>query len=135
MRYGDEIIRLRNEGKKYREIQEILGCSKGTISHHLGNGQKEKARNRQTVSRHKNRTWMKDYKESRPCADCGEFYPAHVMDFDHLPDHDKSFGLANAHSHISSLSKIQEEVLKCDVVCANCHRVRTFNRKQHLRKS
>ena len=42
----DEIIRLRNEGKSYREIQKILKCSKGTISYYCGVGQKEKSDNR-----------------------------------------------------------------------------------------
>lgn len=36
-------MELRNEGKSYKKIQEILGCSKGTISYHCGIGQKEKA--------------------------------------------------------------------------------------------
>lgn len=41
-----EILRLRSEGKSYREIQKILGCSKGTISYHCGIEQKEKTKNR-----------------------------------------------------------------------------------------
>ena len=38
----EKIIQLKNEGKSYREIEKILGCSKGTISYHCGKGQKEK---------------------------------------------------------------------------------------------
>lgn len=38
----DQILKLREEGKSYREIQEILGCSKGTVAYHCGEGQKEK---------------------------------------------------------------------------------------------
>lgn len=37
-----EILELRAQGKSYREIEEILGCSKGTISYHCGPGQKVK---------------------------------------------------------------------------------------------
>jgi hypothetical protein len=40
----EKIIKLRNEGKTYNEIQKILGCSKSTISYHCGEGQKEKLR-------------------------------------------------------------------------------------------
>ena len=36
------ILELREQGKTYRQIREELGCSKGTISYHLGIGQKEK---------------------------------------------------------------------------------------------
>ena len=41
-KYKDDILRLRAEGKSYREIESELGCSKGTIAYHLGEGQKEK---------------------------------------------------------------------------------------------
>ena len=34
----EEILRLRQEGKTYTQIQDILGCSKGTISYHCGEG-------------------------------------------------------------------------------------------------
>lgn len=40
----EEILKLRNEGKTYPEIAEILGCSKGTISYYCGEGQKEKTK-------------------------------------------------------------------------------------------
>lgn len=48
------------------------------------------------------------------------------MDFDHLKP--KSFELAKAASHYRSLETIKKEIDKCEVVCANCHRIRTFNR-------
>jgi 5-methylcytosine-specific restriction endonuclease McrA len=38
----DKILELRLEGKSYSEIQNLLGCSKSTISFHCGEGQKEK---------------------------------------------------------------------------------------------
>jgi 5-methylcytosine-specific restriction endonuclease McrA len=42
----EKIIKLREEGKSFREIQQILGCSKSTISYHCSKGQKEKTRKR-----------------------------------------------------------------------------------------
>lgn len=42
----EQILKLREERKTYDEIKEILGCSKGTISYHCGEGQKEKTTNR-----------------------------------------------------------------------------------------
>ena len=47
----EEILRLRQEGKTYTQIQDIVGCSRGTISYHCGEGQKEKTRERTTQSR------------------------------------------------------------------------------------
>jgi hypothetical protein len=64
--------------------------------------------------------------KSRPCADCGSDYPYYVMDFDHREG--KEFNLGGAHTR-KSIQAIIDEIEKCDVVCANCHRERTYNRK------
>ena len=69
-----------------------------------------------------------DKAKKKPCTDCGNSYPPYVMDFDHRPGNRKSFGLANAVNSHKALLEIQEEIAKCDVVCANCHRERTHQR-------
>jgi hypothetical protein len=69
-----------------------------------------------------------DEAKNKPCADCGDCYPPYVMDFDHKPGNRKNFGLANAIAYHKSLIEIQEEITKCDIVCANCHRERTHQR-------
>lgn len=46
------------------------------------------------------------------------------MDFDHRED--KKFNIAQL-SKIASVEKLKEEIAKCDVVCANCHRIRTHS--------
>ena len=53
MKHRDEILKLRAEGKTYKEIREITGASNGTISFHCGKGQKEKSNKRQ-INRKKN---------------------------------------------------------------------------------
>jgi hypothetical protein len=67
---------------------------------------------------------MKD----KPCQDCGKKYPHYVMDFDHLKD--KDFCIS-AKLHSKGIIQIANEIKKCEVVCANCHRVRTHNRNMH----
>lgn len=47
----EQILKLRKEGKSYRQIQKQLGCSTSTISYHCGKGQKEKTKNRQLKRR------------------------------------------------------------------------------------
>ncbi len=47
----EAILKLKSEGKSYKEIQELLGCSKGTISYHCGDGQKEKTKVRRDKRR------------------------------------------------------------------------------------
>ncbi|UVK59947.1 HNH endonuclease [Streptomyces phage Spilled] len=64
--------------------------------------------------------------KKRPCVDCGNSYPYYVMDLDHLPQYTKSFSLGKYIQH--TLKEVAEEIEKCEVVCANCHRMRTHNR-------
>lgn len=70
--------------------------------------------------------------KDKPCADCGQSYPYYVMDFDHRPGTVKLFEIADylATRVVSTYDKLDAEIRKCDVVCSNCHRVRT-----HLRQS
>lgn len=60
-----------------------------------------------------------------PCMDCGGVFPPECMDFDHVRG-TKLRPLAMMCGH--SKEKIQAEMAKCDVVCSNCHRIRTKSR-------
>jgi hypothetical protein len=66
---------------------------------------------------------------ARPCADCGETDPL-VLEFDHLVD--KKFNVG-AGIRERNLQSVRDEIAKCDVVCANCHRRRTAFRAGSLR--
>ena len=61
-----------------------------------------------------------------PCADCGQRFSPHQMDFDHRDPATKSFNVMTGRAMLMSTKKVLSEVAKCDVVCANCHRARTF---------
>lgn len=76
------------------------------------------------------RKWRTAYK-NRPCADCGHRFPAPCMEFDHVRGN-KRFELGTAvGSGRVSIKALDDEAAKCDLVCANCHRIRTIERKQH----
>jgi hypothetical protein len=89
MKHKDKILKLRAEGKSYRQIQDAIGCSKGTIAYHLGDGQKQKTLERSNIMKAKRRreTWA--IKESSGCFDCKEMYPHYILEFDHLPEFEK----------------------------------------------
>lgn len=123
----DKILQLHKEGKSYRDIQKLLGCSKGTIAYHLGVGQKDKTRQRTRDKRHKIRKLIHLAKDVA-CADCHEKYPYFVMQFDHLEPAKKTFELSDFRSKTHSEEKVLTEISKCEVVCANCHAIRTFYR-------
>ncbi len=66
---------------------------------------------------------------SNPCVDCGEADPI-VLEFDHLGD--KLFGIGQVLER-RTWNSILEEMAKCEVVCANCHRRRTAGRRGTVR--
>lgn len=66
--------------------------------------------------------------KSKPCADCGIQYPLCVMDFDHLDRTTKLVDIGKLARKGWSLARVQQEIDKCEVVCANCHRIRTHIR-------
>lgn len=69
---------------------------------------------------------IRKIKESTPCADCKNKYPFYVMDFDHREDENKEYCVSQMMG--IGRSKILAEIAKCDIVCANCHRSRTYKR-------
>ena len=73
--------------------------------------------------------WYHALKAARPCADCGgSFHPA-AMHWDHLPGTDKHADLGDlVRTH--DQARILAEIAKCELVCANCHAVRTFVRRR-----
>ena len=77
----------------------------------------------------KKRKLVYEYKESKPCADCNNFYPHYVMDLDHKDPSKKDLNIAQMITR-RGIVKLQEELEKCEVVCANCHRERTQRQKE-----
>lgn len=126
-KHKDNIIELYNQGKSYKEIQDILGCSKGTIAYHVGAGQKEKNRIRTNRNRTIKKREIWQMKELSGCVDCKEKYPHYMLEFDHLPEFEKT-GSPTKLMQTHSWSKAIDEMKKCDIVCANCHKIRTWSR-------
>lgn len=66
-------------------------------------------------------------KMGRPCYDCGGMFPLEAMDWDHTPGSKKSFNVSNYSTR--TFEAVLEEIQKCQLVCSNCHRVRTALRR------
>jgi hypothetical protein len=73
------------------------------------------------------RSWYLSLKEGRPCADCGGVFPPVAMQWDHLPGQPKTDDLANLIRRHNK-RRVLAEIEKCELVCANCHAVRTLGR-------
>jgi hypothetical protein len=64
-------------------------------------------------------------KEDSGCVDCG--ITNHIiLDFDHLQN--KKYNISRMIHDGFSWEAIKKEIAKCEVVCANCHRIRTYDR-------
>jgi len=72
-------------------------------------------------SRKRIKDWLNEQK-SKPCNRCGQNYPPVVMDFHHRDPQTKLFEVAAAISRYSRQRMI-DEIAKCDLLCANCHRL------------
>lgn len=74
------------------------------------------------------KAWMLKLK-SQPCKDCKTCFDTCCMDFDHRAGTEKKYNVASMFAHHYSKQLIEAEILKCDLVCANCHRIRTRDRR------
>ena len=102
-------------------------ANKAQKEHYYNNKQyytDKRARRRKQV-----RAWLQSFKEGKACLDCGETFPVVCMDFDHTEDN-KLFNISR--DGLSKSKKaLLKEMAKCEIVCSNCHRIRTYNRKQN----
>lgn len=76
--------------------------------------------------------WLDEVKAA-PCLDCQRTFPPECMDFDHRDPSTKLFDVSRAAVSGYSLQKVKEEVAKCDLLCACCHRIRTARQQRRRR--
>ena len=97
--------------------------------HYLNN--KEKYCEQAVVSKRRIRARLKEYitsyLETHPCVDCGEDNFI-VLEFDHVRGK-KEFCICEGTSAGYSISRVKKEIAKCEVRCANCHKIRHYNQR------
>jgi pterin-4a-carbinolamine dehydratase len=90
---------------------------------------KEASRGTAIWRRAKFRHFIESIKEAAACADCHHHYPACAMDFDHV--HGNKVSTIGRMIILNySFDELVDEIAKCEIVCSNCHRVRTRDRKK-----
>ena len=85
-----------------------------------------------TVNGGRIRDWLAKTYGEIPCTDCGGEFQWCAMDFDHLPEHKKEFTIGSYGWRELTprvLVRVKEEIAKCELVCSNCHRIRTQERR------
>jgi len=103
-----------------RECQRVYGREhyQRTRASYLRRGQVNKSRYRM-----QNRARVAEYLSSHPCVDCG-LTDLLVLEFDHRDGRAKEDEVARLIG-TGQWAKLQAEIAKCDVRCANCHRRKT----------
>jgi hypothetical protein len=86
---------------------------------------------RSKQTREKRKEIIREIKESSPCVDCNISYPYYVMHFDHLDSKTKIDKISNL-VQVAGIKIALDEINKCDLLCANCHSIRTWKRQHGL---
>lgn len=118
-RYAERYRRLYQPTQESREPRECNYCG---ASFSPGHGRqvyccrdcKERAKTDRVGE------WLREYKLARGCADCGFCAHSWALEFHHLSGRDKLYNT----NELTSFEKAQEEIERCVVLCANCHRIR-----------
>jgi hypothetical protein len=109
---------------------------------------KDRMRKRTNAFYHAHKDWYKEWHrrrnadsiefirslKSKPCFDCGGTFPPCAMDFDHRLGESKLTSVGNLGRANAPPEMILEEIAKCDLVCANCHRIRTEQRRENRKR-
>ncbi len=72
--------------------------------------------------RHRHGKFISEYKSKNGCEICG-LSDSRVLEFHHRDPKSKEFTIAIAYYNRVGIDKIMEEIKKCAILCANCHRV------------
>lgn len=73
-----------------------------------------------------------EFKKTLSCVECGND-DFRVLEFDHLDPACKSFNVSEGLQKGFAFAKIEAEIDKCQVLCANCHRIKTYEERQCFR--
>ena len=83
------------------------------------------------LARERIRVFINNYLKGNPCVDCGEADTI-VLEFDHVAG--KDFNISDATRKGVSMKRLKDEIAKCEVRCANCHRKKTYERNGSTHK-
>lgn len=128
----DTLTQLVDQGFSTRQIGTKLDCSHTTVQNWLTKfGIRTQSPPKITPSQraaNRRRTVKEILIEEAggKCLDCGYVGPPFLFDFDHRNPKEKQFQISQTHL---ALATLRDEAKKCDLVCANCHRMRTHKQR------
>lgn len=131
LNHPDRVIKqqkIQNEKRKQERLQGIKRYNPKVRSDWYKRKRQDKKwvvkmRQQQNGRAKKIKQFLANYKLEKGCKDCGYKKHHSALEFDHIKGK-KEINIALA----KSVGQAKKEIKKCEVVCSNCHRVRTYNR-------
>lgn len=124
-----ELVDFYKKGRGYQSWCKV--CANERAKQHYRDNQKNKiayTKKRKRRQVEENRQFIVNYLSTHSCVDCSETDIV-VLEFDHRDD--KSHAVSSMFR--MSKDRLIEEISKCDVRCANCHRRKTAKEFKHYR--
>jgi hypothetical protein len=123
------LIKLLSEFNKKRNAYQSF-CRLCNAKASRAYYKKNRKTHKETIKQRKHRYWQRNreyafnYLLDHPCINCGEANPI-KLDFDHRIDKDKKGGISYLIYLPAGIKRLKAEIAKCDIRCANCHRLKT----------
>lgn len=117
-------FKIKTSGLRQSQCKE---CTRLLVKNHYNENRDyylKKARNRNSEIKLELFNYLKQYFSKNPCKDCAES-DITVLEFDHMGKIPKFKAVSSLIRRGYPLEKIKEEIKKCEVRCANCHRRKT----------
>jgi len=124
--FEKSLSNFHTRGKNRKGVQSICKDCKKIKDKERRQKSEVKIRQKDNVKNIKKniRTYIYNYLSERSCIKCGETEIA-CLQFDHRDPSKKLFNIANSGNRCYSQEKINAEIAKCDILCANCHAKKT----------
>ena len=111
----------------YKDIEKRRAKAKEYSKQHYGKN-KERIIEVSKANKNKDRAVWQEYKKTLSCVKCGQNHTA-TLDFHHIVK-DKSNTQVNKLTSSGKYLAAKEEIKKCMVLCANCHRIHHYEERQ-----
>lgn len=122
----------KNRSRKDGLQSKCRDCDRGRAKKYF---HQNKVKLMTNISRHKrervirDKVFINEYLKNNPCIDCGETNLV-VLDFDHVKGQ-KFNAVGQLATSGYSIEVIKNEIQKCEVRCANCHRIKTAKERNY----
>jgi hypothetical protein len=133
MSYKEDILKLRDEGKSYREIEKILGCSRGTISYYLGNKEEVKMETTKPVTaiQEKAKTYSENIRLKKACQQCSQYLHFSALEYISIPDLEGTIAKIETPEDFVEFKK---QISNSYVLCSNCNKLRLYKEANNSKR-